>query len=180
MVKAVQQKVEVSIISEPPPPPPPPPPPKIEKVVEKQVPKPQPVKPPPPAYVPPIENPHPQAENAPVVTSQAAPPPPEPAAPPAPPAAPAAPAGPVSGNANCSEKPSPEYPAKAQDDGVEGTVMVTFRSDAQGKVTLQDISFKGIPARYRNLFKAAVMDSLPGYSCSPNKLMSREIGFRPE
>ncbi|OWY37081.1 hypothetical protein CEK28_18505, partial [Xenophilus sp. AP218F] len=47
VVKVIQQKVEVSVISEPPPPPPPPPPPKIEKVVPAAAP------PAPKAYVPP-------------------------------------------------------------------------------------------------------------------------------
>ncbi|MBA8734912.1 hypothetical protein AAFM71_21060, partial [Chromobacterium violaceum] len=49
VVKVIQQKVEVSVISEPPPPPPPPP--KIEKVVQ------QPTAPKPQAYVPPVVNP---------------------------------------------------------------------------------------------------------------------------
>lgn len=179
VVKAVQQKVEVSIISEPPPPPPPPPPPKIEKVVEKQVPKPQPVKPPPPVYVPKVENPHPSAENAPAVTTNAPPPPPEPAAPPAPPAPPA-PAGPVSAAGNCSAMPAPEYPSKAQADEIGGVVTVVFKTGADGKAELQDISFKGIPPSYRNAFKAAVVASFADYSCTPNKLLKREIGFHTE
>ena len=176
VVKAVQQKVEVSIISEPPPPPPPPPPPKVEKVVEKTVPKPQPVQP--KAYVPPIENPHPQpSENVIAATTTAPPPAPEPAAPPAPPA-PAAPAGPVSVKGNCSHIEKPEYPGKAQTDEITGTVNVTFHVGADGKFAgLDNISYKGIAPSYRKSFQAAITTALQGYECKASTALQQEFSF---
>ena len=176
VVKAVQQKVEVSIISEPPPPPPPPPPPKIEKVVEKTVPKPQPVQPP-KAYVPPIENPHPQPSENVIAATTAAPPPPQPVvAAPEPTAAPHV--GPLSVKGNCTAVEKPEYPAKAQADEISGSVNVVFHVGADGKYSgMDDPGFKGIPPSYRASFKKSIITALQSYTCKPDANYQYEFVF---
>ncbi|MBB5192950.1 protein TonB [Silvimonas terrae] len=160
-VKKIQQKVEVSIISEPPPPPPPPPPPKVEKVIPKAAP---PV-PQPKAYVPPVEHPN----NAPAPTAIAATtsdPAPQPPAPPPAPAPAPAPSGPLSAKGNCTHLENPEYPGKAMEDGIEGLVSVVFTFGSNGKFSAIDsMNFKGIPASYRSQFKSEITKALQGYAC---------------
>lgn len=173
VVKVIQQKVEVAVITEPPPPPPPPPPPKVEKVV-KQEPTPQPK-----AYVPPVVNPPPvtQAPQNAIAATTSDPTPPPPVKP-APPPEPAAPAGPVSAKANCSRLASPEYPSKAQEDEIQGVVKVIFAIGANGKFeSIQQISFERIPGRYQNAFKNAISRALQGYDCKAGALMTQEFAF---
>ncbi|MFC4492497.1 hypothetical protein, partial [Chromobacterium aquaticum] len=171
VVKVIQQKVEVAVISEPPPPPPPPPP-KIEKVVQPTAaPKPQ-------AYVPPVVNPPPVTSTANAIQSTTSDPAPQPAPTPAP--AVEAPKGPVSAKANCSHLQAPEYPSKAQQDEIQGVVRVAFQVGDNGKFsTIANISFDGgIPPRYRSGFQSAITAALQGYSCKPNSLLSQEFGFK--
>ncbi|WP_199155753.1 hypothetical protein [Chromobacterium sp. ASV23] len=171
VVKVIQQKVEVSVISEPPPPPPPPPP-KIEKVVQ------QPTAPKPQAYVPPVVNPPPMVQSQNAIQSVTADPTPQPAPTPAP--AVEAPKGPVSAKANCSHLESPEYPSKAQEDEIQGVVNVVFSVGASGKYS-GDASFNfsgDIPPRYRSAFKAAITTALQGYTCQANSQLKQEFGFK--
>jgi periplasmic protein TonB len=136
------------------PPPPPPPPPKIEKV--KEIPK---DLPPPPAYVPPAEV-APAAPAGPAITAvqNTPPPPPPPAAPPAPPPAPALPAKADIALA-CPNQVRPDVPAKAVDEGIEGTVKAEARI-RNGKVT--DVRILSGP----RVFHAAVRNAMLAYQCS--------------
>ncbi|WP_434628089.1 hypothetical protein [Chromobacterium sp. CV08] len=171
VVKVIQQKVEVSVISEPPPPPPPPPP-KIEKVVQ------QPATPKPQAYVPPVVNPPPVTQSANAIQSVTSDPKPQPAPTPAPVVE--APKGPVSAKANCSHLEAPEYPSKAQEDEVQGVVNVVFSVGADGKFAGNaSYSFSGdIPPRYRSAFKSAIATALQGYTCQASSQLKQEFGFR--
>ncbi len=174
-VKKIQQKVEVSIISEPPPPPPPPtPPPKVEKVVPKAAP---PV-PQPKAYVPPVEHPAPAPAPAAIIATTSDPAP-QPPAPPPEPAAPApAPSGPVSAKGNCTHIEPPKYPDRAQDEGIAGHVEITFQTGADGKLSgTPNLSFKGIPVNFQKYFRNAVTTALQSYTCSPNLQLKQVIGF---
>ncbi|OWY39479.1 hypothetical protein CEK28_08380 [Xenophilus sp. AP218F] len=170
VVKVIQQKVEVSVISEPPPPPPPPPPPKIEKVVPAAAP------PAPKAYVPPVVNPPPQVQSANAIAATTS----DPAPQPTPKPAAEAPKGPISAKANCSHRENPEYPSKAQEDEIQGVVRVVFSVGGDGKFSgLTDISFDGgIPPRYRSGFKSAITAALQGYTCQANSQLSQEFGFK--
>ncbi|QEL54967.1 hypothetical protein [Chromobacterium paludis] len=172
VVKVIQQKVEVSVISEPPPPPPPPPPPKIEKVVPQAAP------PKPQAYVPPVVNPPPVVQSQNAIQSVTSDPKPQPAPTPAPVVE--APKGPVSAKANCSHLENPEYPAKALEDEIQGVVNVVFSVGASGKFG-GDASFNfsgDIPPRYRSAFKAAIVTALQGYTCQANSQLKQEFGFK--
>jgi len=174
VVQVVQQKVEVAVISEPPPPPPPPPP-KVEKVVQAQ-PTPQPQ-----AYVPPVVNPPPVAPTPQTAiaatTADPTPPPPVVAPPPAPVVE--APKGPVSAKANCSRLAAPQYPAKAEEDEIQGVVKVVFSIDANGKFNgIQRISYDSIPTRYQSAFKSAISSALQGYQCKQDSLMEQEFSFK--
>lgn len=170
VVKVIQQKVEVAVISEPPPPPPPPP--KVEKVV-KQEPTPQPK-----AYVPPVVNPPPvndAPQNA-IAATTSDPTPPAPVKP-APPPEPAQ-VGPISAKANCSRLVPPEYPSKAQEDEIQGVVKVIFAIGPAGKFdSIQQINFERIPARYQSAFRNAVSRALQGYECKAGALMTQEFSF---
>ncbi|NHQ83159.1 hypothetical protein HA051_16465 [Chromobacterium vaccinii] len=170
VVKVIQQKVEVSVISEPPPPPPPPP--KIEKVVQ------QPTAPKPQAYVPPVVNPPPMVQSQNAIQSVTADPTPQPAPTPAP--AVEAPKGPVSAKANCSHLEAPEYPSKAQEDEIQGVVSVVFSVGASGKFGGEaSFNFSGdIPPRYRSSFKSAITTALQGYTCQANSQLKQEFGFK--
>ncbi|KUM04799.1 hypothetical protein AWB61_05020 [Chromobacterium sp. F49] len=171
VVKVIQQKVEVSVISEPPPPPPPPPP-KIEKVVQPTAaPKPQ-------AYVPPVVNPPPVVQSANAIQSVTSDPKPQPAPTPAPVVE--APKGPISAKANCSHLEAPEYPSKAQEDEIQGVVRVVFGVGADGKFSgISNIGFDGsIPPRYRSSFKSAISAALQGYTCQANSQLTQEFGFK--
>lgn len=172
VVKVIQQKVEVAVITEPPPPPPPPPPPKVEKVVKQEA------TPQPKAYVPPVVNPPPvtQAPQNAIAATTSDPTPPPPVRP-APPAEPA-PVGPISAKANCSRLVPPEYPAKAQEDEIQGVVKVIFAIGPNGKFeSIQQISFERIPARYQSGFRSAVSRALQGYDCKAGALMTQEFSF---
>lgn len=177
VVKVVAQKVEVSVISEPPPPPPPPPP-KIEKVVPQKTATPQPQ-----AYVPPVVNPPPVTtapQNA--ISATTSNPAPQPMPAPVPPAPVEASKTPVSAKANCSQLVPPEYPAKAQEDEIQGAVHVTFRVGGDGRFSgIANISFDGgIPPRYRSAFQSAIAAALRGYSCKADALLSQEFAFKLE
>jgi len=169
VVKVIQQKVEVSVISEPPPPPPPP---KIEKVVQ------QPTTPKPQAYVPPVVNPPPVTQSANAIQAVTSDPKPQPAPTPAP--AVEAPKGPVSAKANCSHLEAPEYPSKAQEDEIQGVVSVVFSVGASGKFGGEaSFNFSGdIPPRYRSSFKSAITTALQGYTCQANSQLKQEFGFK--
>ncbi|AXE31433.1 hypothetical protein DK842_16940 [Chromobacterium phragmitis] len=171
VVKVIQQKVEVSVISEPPPPPPPPPP-KIEKVVQ------QPATPKPQAYVPPVVNPPPVVQSANAIQSVTSDPAPQPAPTPAPVAE--APKGPVSAKGNCSGSAVPDYPAKALEDEVQGVVSVVFTVGADGKFNgFSNVGFDGgIPPRYRSSFKSAISAALQGYTCRGSTSLTQEFSFK--
>ncbi|AUH53626.1 hypothetical protein CXB49_12530 [Chromobacterium sp. ATCC 53434] len=171
VVKVIEQKVEVAVISEPPPPPPPP---KIEKVVQ------QPATPKPQAYVPPVVNPPPVTQSANAIQSVTSDPTPQPAPTPAPAPVVEAPKGPVSAKANCSHLEAPEYPSKAQEDDVQGVVNVVFSVGADGKFGGNaSYSFSGdIPPRYRSAFKSAIATALQGYTCQASSQLKQEFGFR--
>lgn len=175
VVQVIQKKVEVAVISEPPPPPPPPPPPKVEKVVQAQ-PTPQPQ-----AYVPPVVNPPPVTaapQNAIAATTADPTPPPPVVATPAPAPAPVH-AGPVSAKANCSRLAAPQYPAKAQEDEIQGVVRVVFSIDGNGKFGgIQSMAFDRIPARYQGAFKSAITRALQDYQCKQDALMEQEFVFK--
>ncbi|AOZ52636.1 hypothetical protein [Chromobacterium vaccinii] len=171
VVKVIQQKVEVSVISEPPPPPPPPPP-KIEKVVQ------QPTTPKPQAYVPPVVNPPPVTQSVNAIQAVTSDPKPQPAPTPAP--AVEAPKGPVSVKGNCTQTETPEYPAKALEDEIQGDVFVVFAVGGDGKVTgITDVRFDGsIPPRYRSSFKSAISNALQSYACRANMQLTQPFHFK--
>jgi protein TonB len=177
VVKVLQNKVEVAVISEPPPPPPPPPPPKVIKVAEQIAPSVAP-----PAYVPPVLNPpRASAENAIVAVSSDAPK----DTPPSAPAAPVqeAPKGPVSVFGNCSNIGRPDYPEQALADEIQGVIKVRFGVGAGGKPDgIASINFSGdIPPGYRGQFRAAISKALQSYSCKTNlgdTLLEQEFAFK--
>ncbi|MBB5190777.1 protein TonB [Silvimonas terrae] len=171
-VKKIQQKVEVSIISEPPPPPPPTPPPKVEKIITRKAPPPPQAK----AYVPPVEHPQPAPAPAAIVATTADPAPQAPAPAPAPPAP--APSGPVSAKGNCAHIQPPVYPDKAMDDGIGGAVDITFTTGPDGKLSgTPELTIKGIPASYQRYFRAAVLNALQAYTCNPDLQLKQHIAF---
>lgn len=154
-LEVIKKPLEASIVQEVKlPPPPPPPPPKIEKV--KEIPK---EAPPPPAYVPPADV-APAAPAGPAITAVQNTPPPPPA-PPAPPAPPPAPAAPVKADIAlaCPKQVRPEVPAKAIDEGIEGTVKAEARIRG-GKVV--DVRILSGP----RVFHAAVRNAMQAYQCS--------------
>ncbi|STQ90605.1 MULTISPECIES: hypothetical protein [Iodobacter] len=178
LVKVIQQKVEVAVISEPPPPPPPPPP-KIEKVVKDTAPPPPQQQ---PAYVPPpVVAPTTQSTNTIQATSEAKAPS-APAVPQATAAPVAAPAGPISAIGNCSKLGKPEYPRKADADGIGGVVTVWFKVNAEGKLSdITNIKYaSSIPMGYRNQFQASIRQALKEHVCkaaSGEATLEQEFGF---
>ncbi|WP_197433010.1 hypothetical protein [Janthinobacterium sp. B9-8] len=177
LVKVIQQKVEVAVISEPPPPPPPPP--KIEKVVKETAPPPPQQQ---PAYVPPpIVAPTTQSTNTVQATSEvkapSAPAVPQPVATPAP-----APAGPISATGNCSKLGQPEYPRKANADQIGGDVTVWFKVNSEGKLSdITNIKYaSSIPPTYRSQFQSAIKQALKEHVCkaaSNEATLEQTFGF---
>ncbi|AZN35812.1 hypothetical protein [Iodobacter ciconiae] len=176
LVKVIQQKVEVAVISEPPPPPPPPPPPKIEKVVKETAPPPPKQQ---PAYVPPpVVAPTTQSANTVQATSEVK----APSAPAVPQvtAAPATPAGPISTVGNCSKFGGLEFPRKALSEDISGVVTIVYKTNSDGKLS-EIISSKftsGIPASFRSQFLQAAKQSLQGNSCKPDTIFEQELSFK--
>ena len=182
LVKVIQQKVEVAVISEPPPPPPPPPPPKIEKVMESKA-------PPPPqqqqAYVPPpVVAPTTQSTSTIQATSDvkatSAPAVPHPVAAPA-----AASTGPISAVGNCSKRGTPEYPRKALAEDIQGLVTVWFKVNTEGRLSdISNIKFSSdIPPNFRSQFQSAVKQALQGHVCKSNlgeAVLEQEFNFKLE
>jgi len=144
-----QHKVEIELIKpvveppkevEPPPPPPPPPPPR--KVVKRETPPPPQPAPAPALRTPPAEE-HiapntltvPENTTAPVTSGPvvAAEPAPEPPPPPPPPPKVEEPITEATGYAAYLKNPPPDYPAFAQRQGWEGTVLLKVRVLASGK-----------------------------------------------
>ncbi|MGL6294880.1 MAG: energy transducer TonB, partial [Plesiomonas sp.] len=174
------QKVEVAVISEPPPPPPPPPPPKIEKVVKETAPPPPQQQ---PAYVPPpVVAPTTQSNSNTIqASSEAKPAAPAVAQPVATPA-PAAPAGPISAVGNCSKLGKPEYPRKADADGIGGVVTVWFKVNSDGKLSdITNIKYSSaIPIGYRSQFQASIKQALKEHVCKAaggEATLEQEFGF---
>lgn len=127
-------KAEPLAIEFAPPPPPPPEPPKPLPQVAKAVPTPSPVRTvhPLPVVSQPVSDGPPAADTVQVATSAA----PAPAPAPAPAAAPPAPPEPVTeprGYAGYRNNPAPEYPALAQDRGLQGRVILNVHVLASGK-----------------------------------------------
>lgn len=164
-LEVIKKPLEATIVQEVKlPPPPPPPPPKIERPREL----PKQAAPPPPAYVPPPEVAAPAAAPAaPAITAvqstQAVAPPPAapPAPPPAPPAPPPAPPAPVKADIAlaCPKQVRPEVPAKAIDEGIEGTVKAEARIRG-GKVV--DVRIVSGP----RVFHTAVRNAMLAYQCA--------------
>jgi periplasmic protein TonB len=158
MVAAIKKPLQAVVLQEvslPPPPPSPPPPPKPQqppKQVVQQAPA------PPPPFVPPTEVPVQQPVDAPVLQSSPTPPPgPVPIAAPAP-TAPAAPAK-VDLAVACPTQVQPEMPARAQREGLSGTVR------AQATIVGGMVSAVEILSGPR-LFHAAVREAMQKYRCS--------------
>ncbi|MEJ2794831.1 hypothetical protein WAE56_15585 [Iodobacter sp. LRB] len=176
LVKVIQQKVEVAVISEPPPPPPPPPP-KIEKVVKDTAPPPPQQQ---PAYVPPpVVAPTTQSTNTIQATSEAKAPS-APAVPQATAAPVAAPAGPISTAGNCSKFGGLEFPRKALNEDISGVVTIVYKTNSDGKLS-EIISSKftsGIPPSFRSQFLQAAKQSLQGNSCKPDTIFEQELSFK--
>lgn len=154
-MEIIKKPLDATIIQEVKLPPPPPPPPKIEKV--KEIPK---EAPPPPAYVPPAEI-APAAPAGPAITAVQTTPPP-PASPPAPPAPPP-PAPPAVVKSDialaCPTQVRPEMPAKAIDEGIEGTVKAEARI-RNGRVA--EVRILSGPRVYHAAVRAAML----AYQCS--------------
>jgi periplasmic protein TonB len=154
-LEVIKKPLQATIVQEVKlPPPPPPPPPKIERA------KPPPPSTPPPAYVPPPEVAPPVAAGPAITAVQDTPPPPAPpAAPPAPP--PPAPAAPAKADIAlaCPKQVRPEVPAKAVDEGIEGTVKAEARIRG-GKVV--EVRITSGP----RVFHAAVRAAMLAYQCS--------------
>jgi protein TonB len=137
-VKAVVPSSIVEIVIPPEPPPPPPPP--------KEIPKAQPkldTPPPPPTYVPPPEVPTPVVTTAPVIDATPTPPPPAPYVP-APPAPPQ-PVGPrgfgsIMNRNECAAAFQGSYPREARRASQEGSVTLSVRVGADGKVIAAEVA----------------------------------------
>lgn len=180
-VKVIKGPVEAQLLEEakpdiPPPPPPPPPP--------KNAPP-----PPPPAYVPPAEVVNTAAPSANAIAAVSstpappAPPPPAPAPPPPPPPPPAPPAAPPAPvrtaavvSAQSCEKPA--YPAASRRAEEEGTVVLRFLVDVDGRVIDSQVDassgFKRLDeaarlALARCQFKPATTDGKPEQSWASMK-----------
>ncbi len=175
LVKVIEQKVEVAVISEPPPPPPPPP--KIEKVVKDTAPPPPQQQ---PAYVPPpVVAPTTQSTNTIQATSEAKAPS-APAVPQATAAPVAAPAGPISTAGNCTKFGGLEFPRKALAEDISGIVTLVYRTNGEGKLA-EIISSKftsGIPPSFRSQFLQAAKQSLQGNHCKADTIFEQEVSFK--
>lgn len=176
LVKVIQQKVEVAVISEPPPPPPPPP--KIEKVVKDTAPPPPQQQ---PAYVPPpIVAPTTQTTANTIQATSEAKAPSAPAVPQA--TAAPAPVGPISTAGNCSKFGGLEYPRKALGEDISGVVTLVYKTNAEGKLS-EIISSKfssGIPMSFRSQFLQAAKQSLQGNHCKADTTFEQELSFKLE
>jgi len=63
------------------------------------------------------------------------------------------------------------------EDGIEGLVSIVFSVGSNGKFTaIDNISFKAIPASYRNQFKSEITKALQSYVC-PAGSFSYEYNF---
>lgn len=114
----------------PPSPPPPPEPPKPQPQVVKQAPAPRPL----PVVRNVVDSGPPTADTVAVATTPQPPAPPVPAAPvAAPPAPPPEPVTEPRGFAGYRNNPAPEYPALAQDRGLQGQVILKVQVLASGK-----------------------------------------------
>lgn len=157
VVDVVKAPIEAKIIEEVKPPPPPkvepPPPPKVEL--------------PPPPFVPPPEVTIAEPPPAPVIVATPTPPPaPVEIAPEAPPVvAPPAPPKPavVSVSVACPQRAQPVMPAKAERDGITGSVQARLTVKG-GKVINVDI-VKSTP---RGVFDDAVRKAVLQYGCQDN------------
>lgn len=132
VVEVINPPIETKIIEEIKPPPPPPetlpPPPKFAPPPPSFVPPPEVVVNPPPVIAPTITTTRVVPPPAPPVTIS---PPPAPAAPPAPPAPPARVASRLDFNV-CAK---PSYNAATQRAAVEGTVIISYTMDTNGKIS---------------------------------------------
>lgn len=156
VVDVVRAPIETKIIEEVKPPPPPPkietPPPKIDL--------------PPPPFVPPPEVTIAEPPPAPTIVATPTPPPEKveiaPVVAPAPPPAPAKPAV-VSVSVACPTRAQPVMPAKAERDGITGSVQARLTVKG-GKVVGVDI-VKSTP---KGVFDDAVRKAILQYGCQDN------------
>ncbi|MFC3146085.1 energy transducer TonB, partial [Piscinibacterium candidicorallinum] len=152
--------------------PPPPPPP-------KQVTQAPPPEAPPPVFVPQAEVKPTVPVEAPVVPVTTAPPVAEykitPPAPPAPPALPSV----IRGTGNCSAvPPKPEYPRKALQESVQGTIVIRAQVGANGRLGSPVIhSVSGMSQLQARMFQSVLFSNVAGYACAGEPGQVYEIPF---
>jgi protein TonB len=155
VVEVIKSPIETKIIEEVKTPPPPP----------ENLPPPPKMAPPPPSFVPPpevvVQAP---PQNAPTITTTTVRPPdqpvrvapPAPAAPPAPPAPPARVAPQL--NFNACEKP--EYTTAARRSEAQGTVVVLYTMDVDGRITEASVEKSSGPTREHKQLDRATLEAV--------------------
>lgn len=154
VVEVIKQPIETKIIEEVKTPPPPP----------ENLPPPPKMAPPPPSFVPPpevvVQTP---PQNAPTITTTTVRPPDQPVrvAPPAPPAppAPAAPAR-VAPSLNFNACDKPEYTTAARRAEAQGTVVVVYTMDVDGRITDASVEKSSGPTREHKQLDRATLEAV--------------------
>lgn len=167
VIDVIKAPIETKLIEEVKPPPPPPP---------ENLPPPPKFAPPPPSFVPPpeiqINNPSPAPtitvvrEAPPPVPVRVAPPPVVVEAPPAPPAPPVR----VAPSLNFNVCAKPEYPSAARRAQTEGSVVVDFTMDVNGKISNAKIVKTSGYSREHRLLDRETLDAVEACTGVPGSV----------